>query len=348
MLELVPSFKRYLSEAPRSKAKRTVVSYGFHVSTWLKWKEAFKPKPSPSGQTSLLDEEAVALQVFMSEYDRTHAARSHNLMAMMLRGWWDWLILTRRATRNPARDLKLRRTGRPKRQMPSPDDVRRLVEAAEQEETEHMRALARAIVLICAYAGLRRAELRALEIQDVDCELGIILVRHGKGDKERRIPIHTEAKEAVKDLLSVRPKWTHTYLTAQHHRGGLSEDGLRLILRRLGSRAGLSEEAVTPHAIRHGYASRLDNAGVPLATISALLGHSNIATTAMYLHSLPGAAEAAAMAIGLPGAGPQPPAPQAEQAPDPQPPAQPDRHVTLRDVRPDRIDRAPRRRIALR
>ncbi len=186
-----------------------------------------------------------------------------------------------------------------------PRQVRRLPETLDVGETERLleatsgdlpdepvRIRDRALVELLYAAGLRISEALGLDREDLSLDGGFVRVI-GKGDRERLVPVGEVALDWLERYLdAVRPRWL-----ALHHveplRGGplfLSAHGRRLgrqqawaIVRRAAVEAGLPER-VTPHTLRHSFATHLLEGGADLRVVQELLGHASISTTQLYTH----------------------------------------------------------------
>lgn len=144
----------------------------------------------------------------------------------------------------------------------------------------------RAILEVLYAAGLRVSELTGLRPEDVDLQLGILTCT-GKGGKERLVPLGQQARqwvrlylEEVRGLLARRPV---PYLFLNQRGGRLSRMGLWGIVRRHAVRAGL-QRLLTPHVLRHSFATHLLERGADLRAVQAMLGHADISTTQIYTH----------------------------------------------------------------
>jgi integrase/recombinase XerD len=157
----------------------------------------------------------------------------------------------------------------------SPEEVLRLIEAAPSRRDR--------LLLQTAYAcGLRIEELMHLRVSDIDSARMVIIVRQGKGRKDRLVPLSPRL------LAELRAYWQwqrpRTWLfPGQRPDQPLTATNLQRLCQRLIAQLGFSKRA-TPHTLRHSYASHMLEAGVDLRTLQAILGHSNLQTTALYLH----------------------------------------------------------------
>jgi len=156
-------------------------------------------------------------------------------------------------------------------------EVQRLVSVARKP---HQRAL----VLLLLTTGLRRAEAVGITLDDLDLDNNQLLV-HGKGAKERMVPLSDATQEAIQAYLKQRPKTTCNRLFVSRFGQPLRGRAINRTLARLLKRAGLAGRGITPHKLRHTFATQLIRRGVDVRTIQELLGHADLETTARYLHS---------------------------------------------------------------
>jgi integrase/recombinase XerC len=142
------------------------------------------------------------------------------------------------------------------------------------------------LVTFLLHTGLRLQE--ALDLRRNDVEIGErkgqVLVRQGKGRKQRTVPLNAEARKAVQDWLAVRPdvNGDHLWVAVEDDAdGALSGRSVQRVLTRLGQNAGL--DSLTPHQLRHTFGKNLVDSGVGLEKVAALLGHANLNTTRIYI-----------------------------------------------------------------
>ncbi len=139
----------------------------------------------------------------------------------------------------------------------------------------------RLIVLLLYGTGLRVSELCNLKLRDIDFERGIITVRGGKGAKDRMVPLPKPIIEEIKAYLAMREDGSE-YLLVEERRekkDRISPKTVWYILRKYGGKAGIK---VTPHMLRHSFATHMLENGVDIRVIQEILGHSNLSTTQIY------------------------------------------------------------------
>ncbi len=162
-------------------------------------------------------------------------------------------------------------------------DLGRLLNALDGPTWRDKRDVA--LVNVLARAGLRISEALSLKIDDLElgARSGSVLIRMGKGLRERRVPLPVEARAALTAYLKVRPEDSDVLFLSRTHAPLLARDAFDVI-REGARRAGVPWD-VTPHTLRHYFATRfLEKNQGDIATLAQILGHANIATTARYLH----------------------------------------------------------------
>jgi len=167
----------------------------------------------------------------------------------------------------------------------SPGQVRGLLAAPDPHSD--LGARDQALLELMYAAGLRISEAAALEVGDVQFQVGLLCVR-GKGSKERLVPVHQKALEVLKTYLEgprarLLRQARREQVFLNRNGGPLSRMGLWKILRKYFVMAGLPPE-VTPHTLRHTFATHLMEGGADLRSVQLMLGHADIATTQVYTH----------------------------------------------------------------
>jgi integrase/recombinase XerD len=185
---------------------------------------------------------------------------------------------------NPLSDVRQPRTGQSLPKALSIEDVDRLLGASsDSDTTEDSRDLA--MVELMYAAGLRVSELVGLNLRDVDLDAGTVRTI-GKGSKERVIPIYDTAVESIAEYITYfRPAHSRyqsekaLFLNRRGRR--LTRQAYWLRLNKLATKVGISSK-ITPHMLRHSFATHLLHGGASLRHLQELLGHSSIATTQIY------------------------------------------------------------------
>ena len=187
---------------------------------------------------------------------------------------------------NPIGDVASPRVGKSLPKPISVSQVRRLLEQPTKLDTSEAKRDMAMLELLYA-SGMRVSELVSLNLNDIDIEGGYVRC-FGKGHKERLIPIHKRATSAVEEYIKeARLRLAHgkdetaLFLNARGER--LTRQGLWQILKGYAKSAEL-ETGITPHTLRHSFATHMLNGGADLRSVQELLGHANISTTQVYTH----------------------------------------------------------------
>ena len=184
---------------------------------------------------------------------------------------------------DPSPALPRPRFERPLPRILDEDEVRRMFEAAEDRAASGEPVAVRNLALLeLLYgSGLRASELVGLPRGAVRAAQPFLMVR-GKGSKERLVPISTRAQEVVSKWLDHLPSATlWLFPSGKSH---LSRVRLFQIVRILAADAGIAPDRVSPHVLRHAFATHLLSGGADLRVLQSLLGHADIATTQIYTH----------------------------------------------------------------
>jgi integrase/recombinase XerD len=205
--------------------------------------------------------------------------------AACLRSFYRHLRRENVLDRDPTADLRAPRKSQRLPQVLSRDEVRRLLEAPRGTDPAALRD--RALLELMYACGLRASEAIGLDVGDLDLRLGVLRAR-GKGSKERIVPAGRQAIAAVRVYLSHgRPVLVglrdEAKLFVNRRGGGLTRQGLYKIVQRHARAAGLDGK-MSPHTLRHTFATHLLAGGCDLRSLQEMLGHADIATTQIYTH----------------------------------------------------------------
>lgn len=213
------------------------------------------------------------------------AARSRARHLVAIRGLYRFLVQEKILRNDPARLIDLPRTSLKLPAVLSREEIEVLMQAPDTDKPLGARDAAMLELLYAA--GLRVSELINLKLQDINLEAGFVRV-FGKGAKERIVPIGTQAKEKIEYYLkTVRSKrlkqQSSPYLFVARANRPMTRQGFWKLLRRYALQAGLNKK-ITPHSLRHSFASHLLEGGADLRAVQIMLGHVDISTTQIYTH----------------------------------------------------------------
>jgi integrase/recombinase XerD len=205
--------------------------------------------------------------------------------AACLRSFYRHLRRSDVLSTDPTADLRAPRKTQRLPKVLSRDEVARLLQSPRGTAPAALRD--RALLELMYACGLRASEAIDLEVGDIDLRLGVLRAR-GKGSKERLVPIGREAIAAVRSYLQRgRPALVglreERHLFVNQRGSGLTRQGLYKIVQRHAADAGLADK-MSPHTLRHTFATHLLAGGCDLRSLQEMLGHADIATTQMYTH----------------------------------------------------------------
>jgi len=197
------------------------------------------------------------------------------------RGFYRFLMLDGHIKQHPADDLDTPQRFAYLPRFLSEQEMELLLAAPDVATDTGVRD--RALLELMYAAGLRVSELVVLKLADVDLNTGLI-VCHGKGSKQRRVPIGKSAIHWLQRYAGVRANWGHEHKPQFFLQQGkpLTRHVAWAIIKTLATKAGLQE--VSPHTLRHSFATHLLQRGADSRSVQALLGHSDISTTQIYTH----------------------------------------------------------------
>lgn len=206
-----------------------------------------------------------------------------------LRQYYKFLCTENRRAEDPTRNIDSPKLGRSLPKYLSEEEVAKLLKVVKDMQGWEGARLKALLELLYA-AGLRVTELVSLPLGALLFDRGLVRVR-GKGNKERLVPLGDPAIDALKNWLEQRkimlgPKRSSLYLfpSFSSKKGFLTRQRFFQILKDIGITAGIEPHRLSPHVIRHAFATHLIEHGADLRSVQTMLGHADIATTQIYTH----------------------------------------------------------------
>ncbi len=283
----IDGFASYVADERRF-SPRTVEAYGKDLARFVDfWEREFANEPAARTPLSRID--TLAVRSYLAHLHRDGLVnRSLARHLSTLRSFFRWAGREGYLEKNPARGLPSPRVPKTLPRAMTLPDTEKLLTADEGETFVPERE--RALFELLYATGLRVSEVAGLDLEDVDFGARLLRVT-GKGSRQRIVPFGDAADEALREYLPSRDALRHRAADAGRSaplfvnaRGGrlTTRSMARLLKRRLRA-AGLPEE-ISPHALRHTFATHLLQAGADLRAIQELLGHASLSTTQKYTH----------------------------------------------------------------
>ena len=257
--------------AERGASRNTLVAYRRDLEQAAEWVKG-----------RLADADAPALRKLMADYQALEASSAARKLSA-LRQFFAFLLDEGERADNPALDIARPATRRPLPRILTHAHVERLFDQAEEEaagEAPPAAAVRMLLLLERLYgSGLRASELVSLPRRAIAGGRDYLIIR-GKGDKERLVPLSERARTVLDRWLPADGSpWL--FPSGKAH---ISRVRLFQMLRDLAARAGIDPAAISPHVLRHAFATHLLEGGADLRALQLMLGHADIATTEIYTH----------------------------------------------------------------
>lgn len=263
----------------RGRAQRTVDAYASDLEQFGQW--------CKSNRLDALTVDVRSLREWLKSLQAGGiGARSRARKLSALRGLYRHLMEAGRIDSDPSELLRARDRRRSLPRTLDPEEIEQLMARPDAETADGLRD--RAMLEVAYGCGLRVSELVGLNIVDLDLEEGVVRCR-GKGGKERLVPIGDEAAHWLARYLEHgRERSPRTvavgavFLTRLGR--PLSRQWFAKLLKRYAVQAGIAARRVSPHVLRHSFATHLLEADADLRAVQAMLGHARISTTEVYTH----------------------------------------------------------------
>lgn len=276
----MPAVAEYLGalQSERGASRNTLAAYRRDLADYLKHLRARDLDPA-----AVRPDDVVGWIEQLRRRGLAPSSVARRLSAV--RGWYRHLLREGAVRRDPTEHLDSPRTTRPLPRALSRESAGALVEAPDTRRPAGVRD--RAVLELLYATGMRASECLGLSLEDLNLSAGYVICM-GKGGKQRLVPVGAEALAWTRRYLQdVRPRDTRRRdcgrLFVNPRGGPLSRQSLWTLVRRAAAGAGLKRR-VSPHMLRHSFATHLLEGGADLRAVQAMLGHADIATTQIYTH----------------------------------------------------------------
>jgi integrase/recombinase XerD len=275
---LVDQYLNYLI-VEKGLSKKTLESYGSDIARYVQFLDK-------KGIINISDAGTSAiLRHIISLRDEGMNARSRARHLVTLRGFYKFLAQEKYITRNPASVVDLPKSGLHLPHVLSVDEVKSLLSAPDTGSPSGLRDSA--MIELLYAAGLRVSELVNLKLFDVNIDACFVRV-FGKGSKERIVPIGVYAKEKINDYIKTArhvllKNYVSKFLFVGRKGKPMTRQGFWKLIRRYAKKADITK-TITPHSLRHSFATHLLEGGADLRSVQVMLGHVDISTTQIYTH----------------------------------------------------------------
>jgi integrase/recombinase XerD len=282
--EDINSFLTYLT-VEKGFSENTIDAYRNDLYQLANFVEEEAAKGGPPASWASFNRQGM-LSYLLNLKERNYAATTVARKIAAARSFFGFMVAEGKIKDNPSQNVDSPKVGRALPKPISISQVRRLLEQPTKLSTPEAKR-DRAMLELLYASGMRVSELVSLNVSDIDLDGGFVRC-FGKGHKERLIPIYRQAALAVEEYIKEsRPHLTYSdteralFLNRRGER--LTRQGLWQILKGYAKSAELDAE-VTPHTLRHSFATHMLSGGADLRAVQELLGHANISTTQVYTY----------------------------------------------------------------
>ena len=283
---VIQLFLRYLS-VEKNASVHTCRSYQNDLEEFEDFLRNSGLYLSRTGKVEIEKADRLAIRRYLSFLHRKNKKSSIARKISTLRSFYRYLVREEIVSANPAKSVSAPKLERPLPRALSVDETFRLVESPKdfvpKREDRDSRARDRAILELLYSSGLRVSELVGLDLDQIDFDLGIARVM-GKGRKERIVPVGAKSMEALRDYLEEREAGAEEKALFVNWQGGrLTARSVGRLIKRYTRSLGIFQK-VSPHSLRHTFATHLLDAGADIREIQEMLGHASLSTTQRYTH----------------------------------------------------------------
>ena len=224
------------------------------------------------------------IQKYIQDLSKNESSNTISRTISSLKSFYKFLEINKYTNTNPLTTIISPKTARKLPKVLSEEEVNKLLDINLNNDFDYRN---KAMLELMYSSGLRVSELINLTVNDVDLKNSLVRI-FGKGSKERIVPLNDYATEALNNyILYHRPKLfkqkENNYLFLNNHGNQMTRQGFFKTLKKIAKEKGIKSE-LSPHTLRHSFATHLLKYGADLRSIQELLGHSDISTTQIYTH----------------------------------------------------------------
>jgi len=286
MDKALKDFLRYL-RVEKNYSDHTLRNYESDLYQFISFLHQKDRKKSKADSTplTLKQLEHLDIRAYLASLYRRNSKSSVARKLSSLRSFFDYLVRQGEIQQNPADMVSAPKMGKVIPDFLPVDETFQIMQAPDS--TKVLGSRDRAILEILYSCGLRVSELTALDLDSVDLELGVVRAI-GKGNKERLVPVGSKAKEALAHYIKKREellagKIEQKALFLNNRGGRLSSRSVSRILKKHLQRCKIGRP-LSPHGLRHSFATHLIDGGADLRAVQEMLGHASLSTTQRYTH----------------------------------------------------------------
>ena len=263
----------------RGLSQNTLAAYGRDLKSLAEWQ-------NKHDRTLLSSSHADLLEYITLRIKQGHKSRSLARFISTLRRFYRYQLRERRITEDPTALIELPKLGKTLPNSLSESNVEALLHAPDLTDSIGLRD--RAMLELLYATGLRVTELVLLEFKQINLQQGVVRVL-GKGNKERLVPMGDEAVSWIEQYLYesrselLKNKGVSNSLFVTKRGAAMTRQAFWYLIKRYAVKAGIKQK-LSPHTLRHAFATHLLNYGADLRVVQLLLGHSDLSTTQIYTH----------------------------------------------------------------
>lgn len=272
--ELVEEFLRYLL-IDKGYSSNTIASYKIDLEKFLEYNKG-------KNIDNITNSDLKEYVKWLNKENLNEKSISRNISC--LKSFYKFLVIEKYVKNNPSDLISIPKI---KKSLPKTLTEEEVIKLLDIDLTDNFSYRNKAMLEVMYATGLRVSELVNLKLQDVDLSQDLVRT-FGKGSKERVIPIGEYAREYLEKYIyeyraSMLKRTNNEYLFLNNHGNKMTRQGFFKIIKKIAKEKGIDKE-LSPHTLRHSFATHLLKYGADLRTIQELLGHSDISTTQIYTY----------------------------------------------------------------